>query len=378
MRVNELDSRLIPYRLVGAAALHAFFQDEAPPFLTIETTIGLVELSAVFDEIAFPGLPGWDALITTDEARILVRCVDTLDPSVGSRHPLIAFARDPYRRAFADPHGLYETLREARARLTPSGRRRRVDPTDVDPVSVSGLDAVHAAILAARLPLVPAEPATELELPRDLVQAPGTWHRIVLEQVLTGRFAWRGMEILNRSGYLAEVLPELAPMDHTDHSKEGHPEGNVWRHSLETLKYRKSPDFAVSLALLLHDAGKPYAEPEGNRRFNRHAEIGADLTRRLLRRLDLAEEEVDAVAWLVRFHMIPGAIERLPDHRRDPVMASALFPQLLEVYRCDLSSTYRGPDGYYRACRVYRRYLKRARRADRGPAPRRLVELYVD
>jgi poly(A) polymerase len=76
--------------------------------------------------------------------------------------------------------------------------------------------------------------------------------------------------------------------------------------------------------------------------------------------------------------MMPGALDRLPDNRREPLMASADFPQLLELYRCDLSSTYRGPEGYYGACRVYRRYLKKARSLDRERIGRELVELYVE
>jgi len=201
---------------------------------------------------------------------------------------------------------------------------------------------------------------------------------MLLELILTGRFAWRGLQVLARSGYIDDVLPELAPMNRTNHSKEGHPEGNVWKHSVETMKYRKNPDFIVSLSLLLHDSGKPYAEPEGTNRFNKHAEIGADLSRRVLDRLEVPRYDVEGITWIVRNHMMPGALERLPDYRRDPIMDSPLFPQLLEVYRCDLSSTYRGPEGYYRACRVYRRFLKRNRRRREEHATRRLVELYVE
>jgi poly(A) polymerase len=59
-------------------------------------------------------------------------------------------------------------------------------------------------------------------------------------------------------------------------------------------------------------------------------------------------------------------------------MRSRLFPILLELYRCDLSSTFRGPDGYYRACRIYRSFLKNVSNPFRDAAGKKLVKLYVD
>lgn len=377
MRIPELDQHQIPYRLTGPSALEWFFTRSVPPLIMLESPTDVVELAPVVDELEFPGFPDWDAAFRSAAGRVLLRETDGTATSVTSAS-LDAFTYDPRRRAFADPHGWYDALAEARSRLGKRRTRHRPDPAEIEPVAVPMGDLISAAVMTARFPLVPEgwpERVPQFARPAGI---PDSWHRVLLELVLTGPFAWRGLDLLYRGGYVAAALPELVPMNRTDHSKEGHPEGNVWKHSLETLKYRKQPGFSVSLALLLHDAGKPYAEPEGNRRFNRHAEIGADLTRRILDRIELPASQRDEVAWLVRNHMMPGAIERLPDHRRDPVMASPLFPSLLEVYRCDLSSTFRGPDNYYRACRVYRSYLKRARRAERSAPPRRLVELYVE
>lgn len=376
MRIPELDHHHISYRLTGVSALEWFFRRSVPPVTMIESATDVVQLAPVVDELEFPGFPDWDASFRSRVGRVLVRGIDA-EPA-GGPASLDSFSFDPIRRAFADPHGWYESLAEARARLGKRRSHSSPDPAEVEPLPVPMDDLITAAVVAARFPLVPEGWPQQLPELSLTPAAPGAWHRAILELILTGPFAWRGLDMLFRSGYVAEVLPELLPMNRTDHSKEGHPEGNVWWHSLETLKYRKQAEFAISLALLLHDAGKPYAEPEGNRRFNRHAEIGADLARRIMERLELSPGEREEVAWLIRHHMIPGAIDRLPDHRRDPVMASPHFPALLEVYRCDLSSTFRGPDNYYRACRVYRGYLKRARRAARSAPPRRLVELYVE
>jgi len=174
------------------------------------------------------------------------------------------------------------------------------------------------------------------------------------------------------------MMPELSRMRETAHSKEGHPEGDVWRHTLETFRYRKNQDLTVSLALLLHDIGKPYAQENNGRRFDQHAEIGSDISARILGRLGFCRETIEAVGWLIRNHMIPGAIEALPAYRRNRTMSSPLFPQLLELYRCDLSSTFRGPDGYYRACTIYRKYLKDVANPFRNPDGKKTLRLYVE
>jgi poly(A) polymerase len=59
-------------------------------------------------------------------------------------------------------------------------------------------------------------------------------------------------------------------------------------------------------------------------------------------------------------------------------MAHPLFPVLLELYRCDLESSYRGPSAYYKACRIYRSYLKNSNNPYRGADGKKLVRLYVD
>jgi poly(A) polymerase len=161
------------------------------------------------------------------------------------------------------------------------------------------------------------------------------------------------------------------------HSKEHHPEGNVWDHTLETFAYRKTTDLSLSYSLLFHDAGKPIATPNEGRRFDRHAQIGGGIAVKFLRKLGYTEGLIKDVSFLVREHMLPAFLHELPTYRTEHVMSSHLFPLLLELYRCDLSSTYRGPDGYYRACKVYRAYLKNVRNPFRTPDGKKLLKRYV-
>ncbi|MBU8913888.1 MAG: HD domain-containing protein, partial [Spirochaetales bacterium] len=161
-------------------------------------------------------------------------------------------------------------------------------------------------------------------------------------------------------------------------SKEHHPEGDVWSHSLEAFRYRRSRDMVLTLALLLHDSGKPHATPAAGRKFDGHAEIGATLATRFLRRLEFGESVVEGVRWLIHKHMFPGALHLLPTFRTERLMADPLFPVLLELFRCDLESAYRGPSSYYRACKIYRSYLKNSSNPYRTAEGKKLVRMYVD
>lgn len=368
--MHELERSAIPYRLVGISALERFFGLPHGPVVTVETDRGVVDLARTFDQVHYPGLPNWDALIPVHDREVLVRCDGTTPQDTPA---LLRFSYDPERRAFADPEGLYPDLKEARTRLNPAAMRRKrtIRGTyEPDPLPIAPMPATAAATIAARLPLLPSpverwhsDPALSPE-----------FHRLLLTQIVTGRFAARGLQLLCDSGYLAEVIPELQAMNETEHSKEHHPEGNVWAHTMQTFGYRKHSDTNLALALLFHDSGKPKARPSGAHRFSEHADLGAATARTVLGRLGFDRALIDEVAWLIRFHMMPAALERLPDHRRNPVMSSPLFPTLLELYRCDLSSTFRGPEPYYQACRVYRRYLKR-NRSDRSRLSPRQMEL---
>jgi poly(A) polymerase len=202
--------------------------------------------------------------------------------------------------------------------------------------------------------------------------------RSLLSAILTGNSPWDGLNLLRSSGFIGHYWPELNDMAGTEHSKEHHPEGDVWIHSLETFRYRRSRDLVLTLGLLFHDSGKPAAKPSGARKFDGHAEIGAKAAARMLRRLEFPEAVVGDVSWLVHKHMFPAALHLLPTFRTDRLMAHPLFPVLLELYRCDLESSYRGPSAYYKACRIYRSYLKNSNNPYRGADGKKLVRLYVD
>jgi poly(A) polymerase len=201
--------------------------------------------------------------------------------------------------------------------------------------------------------------------------------RVLLTSLLVSARPDLGLEFLKATGFAAECWPELALLDNVEHSKEFHPEGNVWNHTLETFRYRKASsrgafDLRLSLGLLLHDVGKPLSASSGNRRFDGHAELGARAARKFLERLEFEASIIEDIFYLVKNHMLPAALPRLPLVRTGEIMENPLFPTLMELYRCDESSSFKGMDGYYESSAAYQTYLRRRRNPYRSADGKKL------
>ena len=86
-----------------------------------------------------------------------------------------------------------------------------------------------------------------------------SWERIrdELLKILTGPDPARGLNLLSDSGILAVILPEVAAMHGVQQPPQFHPEGDVFVHTCLLFKLSQKPSTTLSLAILLHDVGKP-------------------------------------------------------------------------------------------------------------------------
>lgn len=340
----------LPFRsyLASYSALDHYFRitRTAPVHLLVESD--LAGLARHFDHLSFPGERFCDASTRVDGATLLFTCADDGLPRGHTPFPVTEFLFDVEGERFLD---IGESYRQLRSRETEARVPLR------NPLAA----AMQGAILESRYEMTTGVTSAV----GDAGLGGGSGIRIsdseqalLLTEVLTGIAPARGLRILWDLGLVEAWFPELVAMSETNHSKEYHPEGNVWEHTLHTFEYQKNRDLVLGLALLLHDAGKPLSAGTREKPFLEHSHHGATVARRFLRRLGFPEDTIESVAWLIRYHMIPGALHRLPTRRTAALMRSPLFPALLELYRCDLSSTFRGPEGYYRACRVYKDFVK--------------------
>jgi putative nucleotidyltransferase with HDIG domain len=128
----------------------------------------------------------------------------------------------------------------------------------------------------------------------------------------------------------AEAQPWAREMAACQQDAQWHAEGDVWTHTrmvcaeLERLADWPSLDHAAQLKLLFtalfHDAGKPATtvlDPEtGRTRSPRHALVGAEIARRVLRELECDLVTREEIAALVRFHGRPPFLleKENPEH----------------------------------------------------------------
>lgn len=292
-------------------------------------------------------------------SELLVACEEDDGPT-GHAYAVLDLLYDRRRRVFVDRNG---------ARLAILARV--LEPRRVEPARL----LFETAALLARGGWDASADRIECPPPRDV--STGEQRRL-LAMVACGADPARGFDWLLRTGFIERYWPELAELVAVEHAKELHPEGDGWRHTMETFAHRKAPDLTLSLALLLHDLGKPRASAESGRRFDRHAEIGADLARRFLLRLGFPAALAAEVDFLVRRHMMPAAFARLPLYRTQDTLEHPLAPLLLELYRCDELSSFRGPDGYYEACAAYRAFLKNARNPWRSADGRKMALRWLE
>ena len=348
----------ISTHLVGYSALDRYFrvpEHHGERVLYISADATVAEIAPLVDELQFGGGPLVDAMTMCRGTRLRVRCSDSGEMS-GYPFTVQHLRFDPRREVFLDPDAVYYDLRK------PELVRR-----------VSGLEwwqvIAEAAQLTSRYHFAFA-PDRE-RIGAHVPSASGEYQRHLLERILTSRAPEQGLRLLRETGIVDRWWPELAAMANVPHSKDHHPEGDVWEHTLATFAHRKSPDLMLSLGLLLHDVGKPQAVPEGDKRFFAHAEIGERVGRRLLTRLGFAPRLIDGVAFLGRNHMMPAALGRVRPEHAEELMSSPLFPHLLELYRADMLSSFARPEPYYHACRLYQRHLRGRPLPQRTAAPGR-------
>jgi poly(A) polymerase len=170
-----------------------------------------------------------------------------------------------------------------------------------------------------------------------------------LTRMLTEGRARRAFELLDRTGLLKEVLPEIDRLHGVQQPPEFHPEGDVWTHTmmlLEQLPANVSPTLAWGA--LLHDVGKPatFQPGPGRIRFNGHVEIGIRIAEGIGRRLRFSNDESAQVAALVENHMRFGDVERMKSSTLKRFFRLNLFPEHLALHRMDCLASHGGLELY--------------------------------
>ncbi len=357
----------------------------------VATSAQAVEVQRLFRRTVPVGVQFGVVLVLEEDARIEVATFRRDGRYLDHRHPVAVELADP--------------------RADASRRDFTINGMFLDPASgqvidyVGGRDDLEAGVIRAigdpqarfdedRLRLLRAvrlaarfgyaiEPATRAAIER-LAREVTTiaWERIGEEiaKILGEGRAREGFELLEATGLLAAILPEVAALRGVAQPPEHHPEGDVLTHTLLALAHIEPGrhDEALSLAVLLHDVAKPACaatQPGGRITFHGHCERGAEIAFDICMRLRRSRATAERVAWLVRFHLrhLDAPRMRVATLRR--LLAEPWIEDLLELVRID-SLAGSGDLRAYELCRARLRELPVAeRRPERLLKGRDLVDL---
>ncbi len=172
-------------------------------------------------------------------------------------------------------------------------------------------------------------------------------------KILTEGAARRGFELLDSTGLLKEILPEIKALQGVKQPPEFHPEGDVWTHTLMMLESLRSPSATLALGVLLHDVGKPPTFTIRERiRFDNHVEVGARMAEAICARLRLSSREIERVVDLVRNHLRFKDFPRMRRSTQIRFLRLPGFEEHLELHRLDCLASHRDLTNYELARRM--------------------------
>jgi poly(A) polymerase len=164
-----------------------------------------------------------------------------------------------------------------------------------------------------------------------------------LTKMLTEGGARRAFELLDESGLLKQVLPEVARMHGVEQPPQYHPEGDVWIHTLLLLEKLK-PGCSRTLAwgTLLHDVGKPptFRVAPDRIRFDGHVEVGVRMVEEICHRLHVSKDDTEQITALVANHMRFADVEKMRDSTLKRFLRLPRFEEHMELHRMDCLSSH--------------------------------------
>lgn len=157
-----------------------------------------------------------------------------------------------------------------------------------------------------------------------------------LTKILTEGGARRALELMDATGLLACVLPEIARMKGVLQPPEFHPEGDVFTHTLLLADMLTGATPTLAFGALLHDVGKPETMTFEDRiRFNNHDKVGAKIAENVCKRLRMSNNDTERIVWLVDQHMRLAHIPQMRESKVKRFVREPGFHELLQLGRLD-------------------------------------------
>ncbi len=161
--------------------------------------------------------------------------------------------------------------------------------------------------------------------------------------MLTEGQARRAFLLLDETGLLHELLPEIEAMKGVEQPPQFHPEGDVFVHTLLLLEKLPHPCPAtLGWGALLHDVGKPptFRVAPDRIRFDGHVDVGVKMAEEICRRLRFSNHDTDQILALVKNHMRFAHAMQMSEATFKKFVRMPRFQEHLELHRIDCESSH--------------------------------------
>jgi poly(A) polymerase len=176
------------------------------------------------------------------------------------------------------------------------------------------------------------------ELAPQIVQVSRERIRDELTKMLTEGRAGRAFELLDETGLMKQVLPEISAMKGVEQPPQYHPEGDVFVHTMIMLGMLPANcSRTLAWGTLLHDVGKPptFRVGEDRIRFDGHVEVGVRMAEAICHRLRMSNDDSTQISALVNNHMRFADTPRMKESTLKRFMRLPQFEEHLALHRID-------------------------------------------
>src|SRR6266404_3046050 len=170
-----------------------------------------------------------------------------------------------------------------------------------------------------------------------------------LTKMLTEGHARQAFLLLDETGLLREILPEISAMKGVQQPPEFHPEGDVFVHTLLLLQELPHPcPPTLAWGALLHDVGKPptFRVAPDRIRFDNHVDVGVKMAEEICRRLRFSNDATEQILALVDNHMRFGHATRMKESTLKKFLRMPGFDEHLALHRADSLASHRNLSTY--------------------------------
>jgi len=190
------------------------------------------------------------------------------------------------------------------------------------------------------------EPATFRAIQQhaaDIRQVSRERVRDELTRMLTEGHARHAFLLLDETGLLREILPEIEAMKGVEQPPQFHPEGDVFVHTLLLLDRLPYPSPAtLAWGALLHDVGKPptFRIAPDRIRFDNHVDVGVKMAEAICERLRFSNDDTRQILALVDNHMRFAHAMRMSESTFKKFVRMPQFDEHLELHRLDCEASH--------------------------------------